>query len=167
MRPEHFAIERDGPLGHALDGHVEAVVFVDSTCRSMSGWQMARGSRPCAVIHAGRTAAPSRPVARFGSPTIRMPFTSCRPERVGDRRRRQQVRPYRALAVLLTPISLLLGIAFLIPLGTMVVYSFLEPGLYGGVVWAFYPYNYGRLFAGRSAPARSSNHSTSESSSTR
>jgi spermidine/putrescine transport system permease protein len=52
----------------------------------------------------------------------------------------------RALAILLTPVSLLLGIAFLIPLGTMVVYSFLEPGLYGGVVWAFYPYNYGRLF---------------------
>ena len=27
----------------------------------------------------------------------------------------------------------------------MVVYSFLEPGLYGGVEWNFYPYNYGRI----------------------
>lgn len=52
----------------------------------------------------------------------------------------------RALAFLLSPITLLLGIFFLIPLGITVVYSFLEPGLYGGVVWSFYPYNYGRLF---------------------
>jgi spermidine/putrescine transport system permease protein len=27
----------------------------------------------------------------------------------------------------------------------MATYSFLEPGLYGGVEWAFYPYNYGRI----------------------
>ena len=52
----------------------------------------------------------------------------------------------RALAFLLSPITLLLGIFFLIPLGITIVYSFLEPGLYGGVVWSFYPYNYGRLF---------------------
>ena len=52
----------------------------------------------------------------------------------------------RALALLLTPVSLLLGIVFLVPLAIMVVYSFLEPGLYGGVVWSFYPYNYGRIF---------------------
>lgn len=52
----------------------------------------------------------------------------------------------KALFVLLTPITLLLGAFFLIPLGIMVVYSFLEPGLYGGVVWSFYPYNYGRIF---------------------
>ena len=31
-------------------------------------------------------------------------------------------------------------------IGITIVYSFLEPGLYGGVVWSFYPYNYGRLF---------------------
>jgi spermidine/putrescine transport system permease protein len=48
--------------------------------------------------------------------------------------------------VLLAPVTILLGVAFLIPLGIMVVYSFLEPGVYGGVVWAFYPYNYGRIF---------------------
>lgn len=52
----------------------------------------------------------------------------------------------RAVAFLLSPITLLLGIFFLIPLGITIVYSFLEPGLYGGVVWSFYPYNYGRLF---------------------
>lgn len=28
VRPEHLAIQRDGAFGHALDGHVEAVVFV-------------------------------------------------------------------------------------------------------------------------------------------
>jgi spermidine/putrescine transport system permease protein len=27
----------------------------------------------------------------------------------------------------------------------MMVYSFLEPGLYGGVEWNWYPYNYGRI----------------------
>ena len=52
----------------------------------------------------------------------------------------------KALVFLLSPITLLLGIFFLIPLGITIVYSFLEPGLYGGVVWSFYPYNYGRLF---------------------
>jgi spermidine/putrescine transport system permease protein len=52
----------------------------------------------------------------------------------------------RALIYLLLPATLLLGIFFLIPLGIMIVYSFLEPGVYGGVSWTFYPYNYGRLF---------------------
>lgn len=52
----------------------------------------------------------------------------------------------KALPLLLSPITLLLGIFFLIPLGITIVYSLLEPGLYGGVVWSFYPYNYGRLF---------------------
>ncbi len=51
----------------------------------------------------------------------------------------------RGLIGLLTPVTLLLGIFFLIPLGIMLVYSFLEPGLYGGVVWSFYPWNYGRV----------------------
>lgn len=53
---------------------------------------------------------------------------------------------FRALLVLLTPVTIILGVFFLIPLGVVIVYSFLEPGLYGGVVWSFYPYNYGRLF---------------------
>src|SRR5688500_19138678 len=54
-------------------------------------------------------------------------------------------RSSRAVALLLTPISVLLAIFFLVPLGIMVVYSFLEPGIYGGVVWNFYPFNYGRV----------------------
>lgn len=56
------------------------------------------------------------------------------------------LRRYRALALLLAPVSILLGIFFLIPLGIMVTYSFLEPGLYGGVTWSFYPYSFGRIF---------------------
>jgi spermidine/putrescine transport system permease protein len=51
----------------------------------------------------------------------------------------------RALVLLLAPVTLLLGVFFLVPLGIMAVYSFLEPGLYGGVVWEFYPWNYGRV----------------------
>lgn len=54
-------------------------------------------------------------------------------------------RSSRAAALLLTPISLLLATFFVVPLGIMIVYSFLEPGIYGGVVWAFYPFNYGRI----------------------
>jgi len=54
-------------------------------------------------------------------------------------------RRRKALLLLLAPISLILGLFFLIPLGIVVVYSFLEPGLYGGVEWTWYPYNYGRI----------------------
>lgn len=50
-----------------------------------------------------------------------------------------------ALFGLLTPPTLFLGFFFLAPLGIMVIYSFLEPGLYGGVVWNFYDLNYGRI----------------------
>ena len=51
----------------------------------------------------------------------------------------------RRLALLLTPSTLFLGIFFLGPLGVMFFYSFLEPGLYGGVEWNFYHWNYGRI----------------------
>ena len=51
----------------------------------------------------------------------------------------------RRLAALLTPATLFLGIFFLGPLAVMVVFSFLEPGLYGGVEWNFYHLNYGRI----------------------
>jgi spermidine/putrescine transport system permease protein len=54
-------------------------------------------------------------------------------------------RQKRTLILLLAPITLILGCFFMIPLGIMVVYSFLEPGLYGGVEWTWYPYNYGRI----------------------
>lgn len=48
--------------------------------------------------------------------------------------------------LLVGPASLFLAFFFLVPLGIMVVTSFLAPGLYGGVVWEFYPDNYGRIF---------------------
>lgn len=54
-------------------------------------------------------------------------------------------RQKRTLVLLLAPVTLLLGCFFLVPLGIMLVYSFLEPGLYGGVEWNWYPYNYGRI----------------------
>ena len=50
------------------------------------------------------------------------------------------------LAVLLAPVTLYLGVFFLGPLVIIAVFSFLEPGLYGGVVWNFYHWNYGRIF---------------------
>lgn len=49
------------------------------------------------------------------------------------------------LSLLLGPTTLFLGICFLGPLAVMAVYSFLEPGLYGGVEWRFYHWNYGRI----------------------
>ena len=54
-------------------------------------------------------------------------------------------RENRRLAALLTPGTLFLGIFFMGPLAVMIVYSFLEPGLYGGVEWNFYHLNYGRI----------------------
>jgi len=51
----------------------------------------------------------------------------------------------RRLAFLLGPTTLFLGICFLGPLAVMLIYSFLEPGLYGGVEWNFYHWNYGRI----------------------
>lgn len=49
------------------------------------------------------------------------------------------------LTFLLTPVTVFLGIFFLGPLFIMVLYSLLEPGLYGGVEWNFYHWNYGRI----------------------
>ncbi len=49
------------------------------------------------------------------------------------------------LAALLSPVSLLLAVFFLAPLSILLVYAFLEPGLYGGVVWNFYDQNFGRI----------------------
>ncbi|MEP3844522.1 MAG: ABC transporter permease [Paracoccaceae bacterium] len=50
------------------------------------------------------------------------------------------------LAGLLSPVTVFLGIFFLGPLLIIAVFSVLEPGLYGGVVWNFYHWNYGRMF---------------------
>jgi spermidine/putrescine transport system permease protein len=46
---------------------------------------------------------------------------------------------------LLTPVTIFLGIFFVGPLLVMLVYSFLTPGLYGGVEWTFYHQNFGRI----------------------
>ncbi|SEF93748.1 ABC transporter permease [Marinobacterium lutimaris] len=51
----------------------------------------------------------------------------------------------KQLLVLLTPATLFLSVFFLGPLLIMAVSSFLEPGLYGGVEWSFYPWSYGRV----------------------
>ncbi|GJL82247.1 MAG: ABC transporter permease [marine bacterium B5-7] len=49
------------------------------------------------------------------------------------------------LAGLLSPITILLTVFFIAPLSILLVYAFLEPGLYGGVVWNFYDQNFGRI----------------------
>jgi spermidine/putrescine transport system permease protein len=51
-----------------------------------------------------------------------------------------------SLVALLSPVTLYLGVFFVGPLVIIAVYSLLEPGLYGGVVWNFYHWNYGRIF---------------------
>jgi spermidine/putrescine transport system permease protein len=56
--------------------------------------------------------------------------------------RRQSV----VLGVLLAPVTLFLGFFFLLPLLIIALHSFLSPGLYGGVEWTFYHWNYGRIF---------------------
>jgi spermidine/putrescine transport system permease protein len=50
------------------------------------------------------------------------------------------------LTALLAPVTLFLGVFFLLPLLIIAVFSILTPGLYGGVEWTFYPWNYGRIF---------------------
>lgn len=50
------------------------------------------------------------------------------------------------LMALLAPTSLFLLVFFIAPMLIMLTYSFLEPGLYGGVEWHFYHWNYGRVF---------------------
>jgi len=50
------------------------------------------------------------------------------------------------LAALLAPVTIFLGIFFLVPLLIIAVFSVLTPGLYGGVEWSFYHWNYGRIF---------------------
>ncbi|PCJ91582.1 MAG: spermidine/putrescine ABC transporter permease [Hyphomicrobiales bacterium] len=54
-------------------------------------------------------------------------------------------RKHVMLLGLLAPPTIFLAIFFLAPLTIMVIYSWLEPGLYGGVIWNFYDLNYGRI----------------------
>ena len=49
------------------------------------------------------------------------------------------------LFFLLSPFTLYSLIFFLGPLGILLTFSFLEPGLYGGVEWNYYHHNYGRV----------------------
>ncbi|WP_439527121.1 ABC transporter permease [Pannonibacter sp.] len=56
-----------------------------------------------------------------------------------------KARKRQQLALLLGPVTLFLAIFLLLPLAIMVTYSFLAPGLYGGVEWTYYPHNYGRI----------------------
>lgn len=49
------------------------------------------------------------------------------------------------LTLLLGPTSVFLAVFFIVPLSIMVLYSFLEAGLYGGVEWTFYHQNFGRI----------------------
>lgn len=55
-------------------------------------------------------------------------------------------RRLATLLVLLAAPTLFLALFFLGPLLLMFVYSWLEPGLYGGVEWTFYHLNFGRIF---------------------
>jgi len=57
----------------------------------------------------------------------------------------QRQRRFGQLGILLGPVTLFLGVFFVAPLSIMLVYSWLAPGLYGGVVWEFYPHNFGRI----------------------
>ena len=59
----------------------------------------------------------------------------------GSARQRRRLQ----LVQLLAPITVFLGIFFLAPLSILLVYAFLEPGLYGGVVWNYYDQNFGRI----------------------
>lgn len=58
---------------------------------------------------------------------------------------RPVIRQRLQLSILLGPATLFLLVFFAVPLGIMVVTSFLAPGLYGGVEWEFYPHNFGRI----------------------
>ncbi|MGE0007582.1 MAG: ABC transporter permease [Parvibaculaceae bacterium] len=49
------------------------------------------------------------------------------------------------LSILLGPVTLFLAVFFVGPLLIMMIYSWLAPGLYGGVDWQFYPHNFGRI----------------------
>ena len=75
-------------------------------------------------------------------------------------------RQRRRLLGLLAPVTVYLSVFFLAPVSIFVVYSFLTPGLYGGVEWSFYHWNFGRIlgWAGLTASGRSSIPSTSGSS---
>lgn len=73
-----------------------------------------------------------------------------------DTKQRRQALEQRnmrwGLVGLLGPVTGFLGVFFLTPLLIMAVFSLLEPGLYGGVVWTFYPDNFGRILGWADGP---------------
>lgn len=73
-----------------------------------------------------------------------------------DTKQRRQALKQRnmrwGLVGLLGPVTGFLGVFFLTPLLIMAVFSLLEPGLYGGVVWTFYPDNFGRILGWADGP---------------
>jgi spermidine/putrescine transport system permease protein len=58
---------------------------------------------------------------------------------------RKENRRRLALVGLLSAPTIFLAVFFVIPLIIMAIYSWLEPGLYGGVEWNFFHLNYGRI----------------------
>ena len=62
------------------------------------------------------------------------------------RLRKLMTRQNLVLTTLLAPVTLFLGVFFLLPLLIIGLFSILSPGLYGGVEWSFYHWNYGRIF---------------------
>ena len=44
--------------------------------------------------------------------------------------------------ILLSPTFVLIGVFGIVPLGLILIYSFLVPGTYGGVIWEFSPEAY-------------------------
>ncbi|MEB3882613.1 ABC transporter permease [Lyngbya sp. CCY1209] len=57
----------------------------------------------------------------------------------------RDVRDVKTPAILILPASLWLALFFLLPLAIVLLYSFLQRGTYGGVIWAFTADNYRRL----------------------
>jgi spermidine/putrescine transport system permease protein len=57
-----------------------------------------------------------------------------------------QRRPNLRAGMLVMPAAVFLLVFFIAPLFVVLVYSFLQRGTYGGVVWAFNPTNYSRAF---------------------
>ena len=51
----------------------------------------------------------------------------------------------KRLFFLLSPFTIYSFLFFLGPLSILLVFSFLEPGIYGGVEWNYYHHNYGRI----------------------
>ena len=49
------------------------------------------------------------------------------------------------LFLLLSPFTIYSCIFFIGPLIILLIFSFLEPGIYGGVEWNYYHHNYGRI----------------------